>query len=67
VVHDATMLASARETRLSETTFVQAATQAGADYGRRDGTPEPDRLRMVQDRPRASGDVVVVADGHARL
>jgi trans-2,3-dihydro-3-hydroxyanthranilate isomerase len=41
VVHDAdgldddTMLAFARETRLSETTFVQAATMAGADYRNR--------------------------------
>lgn len=41
VVHDAeaitdeTMLAFARETRLSETTFVQPATQAGADYRNR--------------------------------
>ncbi len=41
VVHDAdgvdeaTMLAFARETRLSETTFVQTATQAGADYRNR--------------------------------
>jgi trans-2,3-dihydro-3-hydroxyanthranilate isomerase len=41
VVHDAdgiddeTMLAFARETRLSETTFVQSATQAGADYRNR--------------------------------
>jgi trans-2,3-dihydro-3-hydroxyanthranilate isomerase len=38
VVHDAdglgddTMLGFARETRLSETTFVQTATEAGADY-----------------------------------
>jgi trans-2,3-dihydro-3-hydroxyanthranilate isomerase len=41
VVHDAdeldeqTMLAFARETRLSETTFVQAATKEGADYRNR--------------------------------
>ncbi len=41
VVHDAdglddeTMLAFARETNLSETTFVQAATAAGADYRNR--------------------------------
>jgi trans-2,3-dihydro-3-hydroxyanthranilate isomerase len=41
VVHDAdgvcdeTMLAFARETRLSETTFVQRATVAGADYRNR--------------------------------
>ncbi len=41
VVHDAddldepTLLAFARETRLSETTFVQAATVAGADYRNR--------------------------------
>jgi trans-2,3-dihydro-3-hydroxyanthranilate isomerase len=41
VVHDAdgvsdeTMLAFARETRLSETTFVQAATESGADYRNR--------------------------------
>ena len=41
VVHDAddvpdeTMLAFARETRLSETTFVQTATDAGADYRNR--------------------------------
>jgi len=41
VVHDAdgiddeTMLAFARETRLSETTFVQAATDQGADYRNR--------------------------------
>jgi trans-2,3-dihydro-3-hydroxyanthranilate isomerase len=41
VVHDAddldeaTMLAIARETRLSETTFVQTATAAGADYRNR--------------------------------
>ena len=41
VVHDAdgldepAMLAFARETRLSETTFVQAATVAGADYRNR--------------------------------
>ncbi|MEA2183863.1 MAG: hypothetical protein QOF69_3048 [Solirubrobacteraceae bacterium] len=41
VVHDAdgiddeTMLAFARETRLSETTFVQSATQPGADYRNR--------------------------------
>jgi trans-2,3-dihydro-3-hydroxyanthranilate isomerase len=32
---DATMLAFARETRLSETTFVQRATQDGADYRNR--------------------------------
>lgn len=41
VVHDAdgldeaTMLAFARETKLSETTFVQAATEPGADYRNR--------------------------------
>jgi trans-2,3-dihydro-3-hydroxyanthranilate isomerase len=41
VVHDgdgldeATMLAFARETKLSETTFVQAATREGADYRNR--------------------------------
>lgn len=41
VVHDAdaldeeTMLAIARETRLSETAFVQTATEAGADYRNR--------------------------------
>jgi trans-2,3-dihydro-3-hydroxyanthranilate isomerase len=41
VVHDAdsvtddTMLAFARETRLSETTFVQSATERGADYRNR--------------------------------
>jgi trans-2,3-dihydro-3-hydroxyanthranilate isomerase len=41
VVHDAddldesTMLAFARETRLSETTFVQSATEEGADYRNR--------------------------------
>ena len=41
VVHDAdalddvTMLAFARETRLSETTFVQRAQVAGADYRNR--------------------------------
>ena len=41
VVHDAddldaaTMLAIARETRLSETTFVQTATDSGADYRNR--------------------------------
>jgi trans-2,3-dihydro-3-hydroxyanthranilate isomerase len=34
-VPDATMLAFARETRLSETTFVQTATEAGADYRNR--------------------------------
>jgi trans-2,3-dihydro-3-hydroxyanthranilate isomerase len=34
-VDDATMLAFARETRLSETTFVQTPTQAGADYRNR--------------------------------
>jgi trans-2,3-dihydro-3-hydroxyanthranilate isomerase len=32
---DATMLAFARETRLSETTFVQRASEAGADYRNR--------------------------------
>jgi trans-2,3-dihydro-3-hydroxyanthranilate isomerase len=32
---DDTMLAIARETRLSETTFVQSATQGGADYRNR--------------------------------
>jgi len=32
---DATMLAFARETRLSETTYVQAASAAGADYRNR--------------------------------
>jgi trans-2,3-dihydro-3-hydroxyanthranilate isomerase len=32
---DDTMLAFARETRLSETTFVQTATEAGADYRNR--------------------------------
>lgn len=31
-IDDATMLAFARETRLSETTFVQTATKPGADY-----------------------------------
>jgi len=34
-VNDATMLAFARETRLSETTFVQTATAEGADYRNR--------------------------------
>jgi trans-2,3-dihydro-3-hydroxyanthranilate isomerase len=34
-VDDATMLAFARETRLSETTFVQSATDAQADYRNR--------------------------------
>jgi trans-2,3-dihydro-3-hydroxyanthranilate isomerase len=37
---DATMLAFARETRLSETTFVQRATAAGADYRNRIWTVE---------------------------
>lgn len=35
VLDEATLLAYARETRLSETTFVQAATSAGADYRNR--------------------------------
>jgi trans-2,3-dihydro-3-hydroxyanthranilate isomerase len=34
-VDDATMLAFARETRLSETSFVQSATEPGADYRNR--------------------------------
>src|SRR5215213_2649574 len=34
-IDDATMQAIARETRLSETTFVQAATQDGAEYRNR--------------------------------
>ncbi len=34
-IDDATMLAFARETRLSETTFVQTPTRAGADYRNR--------------------------------
>ena len=34
-LHDATMLGFARETGLSETTFVQTATAAGADYRNR--------------------------------
>jgi trans-2,3-dihydro-3-hydroxyanthranilate isomerase len=34
-IDDATMLAFARETRLSETTFVQTPTQAAADYRNR--------------------------------
>jgi trans-2,3-dihydro-3-hydroxyanthranilate isomerase len=34
-VDDATMIAFARETRLSETTFVQTATEDGADYRNR--------------------------------
>src|SRR4051812_40326822 len=34
-IADATMLAFARETRLSETSFVQTATEAGADYRNR--------------------------------
>ena len=34
-VDDETMLAFARETRLSETTFVQTATADGADYRNR--------------------------------
>jgi trans-2,3-dihydro-3-hydroxyanthranilate isomerase len=34
-IDDATMLAFARETRFSETTFVQSATHAGADYRNR--------------------------------
>ena len=34
-VDDATMIAFARETRLSETTFVQTATEEGADYRNR--------------------------------
>jgi trans-2,3-dihydro-3-hydroxyanthranilate isomerase len=34
-IDDATMLAFARETRLSETTFVQTPTQGGADYRNR--------------------------------
>jgi trans-2,3-dihydro-3-hydroxyanthranilate isomerase len=37
---DATMLAFARETRLSETTFVQTATEPGADYRNRIWTVE---------------------------
>lgn len=37
---DAAMLAFARETRLSETTFVQTATEAGADYRNRIWTVE---------------------------
>jgi trans-2,3-dihydro-3-hydroxyanthranilate isomerase len=37
---DATMLAFARETRLSETTFVQRASAAGADYRNRIWTVE---------------------------
>lgn len=37
---DATMLAFARETRLSETTFVQTASAAGADYRNRIWTVE---------------------------
>lgn len=36
---DATMLATARETRLSETTFVQRPTAAGADYRNRIFSP----------------------------
>jgi trans-2,3-dihydro-3-hydroxyanthranilate isomerase len=36
---DAAMLAFARETDLSETTFVQTATEAGADYRNRIWTP----------------------------
>jgi trans-2,3-dihydro-3-hydroxyanthranilate isomerase len=39
-VEDATMLAFARETRLSETTFVQASHVAGADYRNRIWTIE---------------------------
>ena len=34
-IDDATMLAFARETKLSETTFIQTATEAGADYRNR--------------------------------
>jgi trans-2,3-dihydro-3-hydroxyanthranilate isomerase len=34
-IDDATMLAFARETKLSETSFVQTATEAGADYRNR--------------------------------
>jgi trans-2,3-dihydro-3-hydroxyanthranilate isomerase len=34
-IDDDTMLAFARETRLSETTYVQSATEAGADYRNR--------------------------------
>ena len=34
-IEDATMLAFARETRLSETTYVQTATEDGADYRNR--------------------------------
>ena len=34
-IDDATMLAFARETRLSETTFVQTSTEPGADYRNR--------------------------------
>jgi trans-2,3-dihydro-3-hydroxyanthranilate isomerase len=34
-IEDATMLAFARETKLSETTFVQTATEPGADYRNR--------------------------------
>jgi trans-2,3-dihydro-3-hydroxyanthranilate isomerase len=34
-IDDATMLAFARETKLSETSFVQSATEAGADYRNR--------------------------------
>jgi trans-2,3-dihydro-3-hydroxyanthranilate isomerase len=34
-IDDDTMLAFARETRLSETTFVQSATESGADYRNR--------------------------------
>ena len=35
LLDDATMIAFARETRLSETTFVQTATELGADYRNR--------------------------------
>ena len=64
---DATMQAFARETRLSETTFVQTATKPGADYRTEIGRPSRLDCAWETDRPRVSGDVVVVADGHVRL
>lgn len=60
---DATMLRVARETSLSETTFVQTPTEAGADSGIEMGRPSRLDAVVVDDGARVSGDCVVVLEG----
>jgi trans-2,3-dihydro-3-hydroxyanthranilate isomerase len=71
VVHDAddleeaTMLAFARETKLSETTFVQAATREGADYRNRIFDPR-EELRFAGHPSLGTAVAVARATGEAQ-